>query len=106
MDIRIDSDTRNELLNRREIRFTAGFDGPTPSRQQIADKLAAKLNLDQKLMVVDQLTSRFGSLELSGVVRVYDTVEMRERLERPYLFARGKKQAAAEEGKQKAEAKK
>ncbi|MCX6697288.1 MAG: 30S ribosomal protein S24e, partial [Methanoregula sp.] len=45
MDFEIESDKRNELLSRREIKFTLKYDGATPSRMQITGKLCALLNV-------------------------------------------------------------
>ncbi|MDH7594226.1 MAG: 30S ribosomal protein S24e [Methanomicrobiales archaeon] len=98
MDIRIDSDKRNELLGRREIEFTLNYKGATPSRKEVLDKISAKLNLDQKLVVLNSFRTRFGSSELHGLLRVYDREEMKSKLERPYLFERGKKEEKKEEG--------
>ena len=44
MEFEITRDVRNEVLNRRELVFTLTFDGPTPSRKSIQEKLAAMLN--------------------------------------------------------------
>lgn len=97
MDIRIESDKRNELLGRREIGFTLKYAGPTPSRKDVMDKLSAKLNLDQRLAVLDSLQRRFGVSELRGSLRVYDSEETKLKLERDYLLNRGKKEAPKEE---------
>lgn len=98
MDIRIDSDKRNELLGRREIGFVLNYKGATPSRKEVLDKISAKLNLDQKLVVIDSLRTRFGSSELHGLLRVYDSEEMKLKLERPYLLKRGITEVKKEEG--------
>jgi small subunit ribosomal protein S24e len=91
MDITITDDTRNELLQRREILFQVAYEGPTPSRQQVLDKLTALLNLNPSLTLIDSLRTRFGKTEIKGTARVYDTEEMKIRIERPYLLQRGKK---------------
>ncbi len=96
MEITITEDKRNELLKRREISFRVAYEGPTPSRQQVLDKLTALLNLTANLTVIDSLGTRFGKTEVTGVARVYDAEEMKTRLERPYLLKRGKKAEATE----------
>jgi len=89
MEFDITKNSRNELLQRREIDFTLRFDGATPRRTQITGKLAALLNVSEKQMVLDSLKTIFGATEITGSARVYDTVEQRTRTERPYLMERG-----------------
>jgi small subunit ribosomal protein S24e len=96
MEITITEDKRNELLKRREIFFRVTYEGPTPSRQQVLDKMTALLNLDANLTVIDSLTTRFGKTEVTGIARVYDTKDMKVQIERPYLLQRGKKAEATE----------
>jgi small subunit ribosomal protein S24e len=96
MEITITEDKRNELLKRREIFFRVTYGGPTPSRQQVLDKLTALLNLTANLTVIDSLTTRFGKTEVTGKARVYDTEDMKVQIERPYLLQRGKKAEATE----------
>jgi small subunit ribosomal protein S24e len=96
MEIKITEDKRNVLLKRREISFLVTFEGPTPSRQQVLDKLSALLNLTANLTVIDSLATRFGKTEVTGIARVYDTEDMKVQIERPYLLQRGKKEEATE----------
>jgi small subunit ribosomal protein S24e len=96
MEITITEDKRNELLKRREIFFRVTYEGPTPSRQQVLDKLTALLNLTANLTVIDSLTTRFGKTEVTGKARVYDTEDMKVQIERSYLLQRGKKAEATE----------
>jgi len=97
MDVAITSDTRNELLSRREIRFTLRYDGATPSRPQIIGKLCALLNVKEQQVVLDSLRGSFGKTELTGEVRIYDTEEGRKKTERAHFMTRGlpKKQEGA-----------
>jgi small subunit ribosomal protein S24e len=89
MDFEISRDTRNELLSRREVDFSLRFDGPTPSRMQVIGKLAATLNVDEKLLVLDSLKTSFGMTVLSGKARIYDSEELKAKTERTFLMSRG-----------------
>lgn len=106
MDFKLTEDRRNELLQRRELTFTVTYNGPTPSRQQVLDKLSALLNLNQNLVVIDSLTTRFGKMEIQGTARLYDSQEMISQLERPYLLNRGKPKGEQEKGSPAPEEKK
>jgi small subunit ribosomal protein S24e len=89
MDFDVTRDTRNELLARREVDFRLRFEGPTPSRMQVIGKLAAGLNVNEKLLVLDTMKTSFGKTELTGMARVYDTEEQKSKTERAYLSTRG-----------------
>jgi small subunit ribosomal protein S24e len=96
MDFEITRDVRNELLNRRELDFTLTFDGPTPSRKSIQEKLAALQNKDENLLVLDLERTRFGKMELLGRARIYDDEESKKSTEREYLLKRGEPKAESE----------
>ena len=89
MDFEITSDKRNELLSRREVRFTLRYDGATPSRMQIIGKVCALLNVKEQQVVLDSLKSGFGKMELTGEARIYENEESRTKTERAHLMARG-----------------
>lgn len=97
MDIEITSDTRNELLLRREIRFTIRYEGATPSRLQVIGKLCALANVKEQQIVLDSMKTGFGRTELTGEARIYDTEDQRKKTERAHLMERGqpKKQEGA-----------
>jgi len=44
MDIKVVKDKKNLLLNRRELDFVVKYEGSTPSRNDVKNKLAAMLN--------------------------------------------------------------
>jgi small subunit ribosomal protein S24e len=92
-DLKITADTRNELLKRRELAFSLGYTGSTPSRSEVMGKVCAVLNLDEKTVVLDSVRTRFGERRMEGLARVYDNEETLKRTERPYLSARGKPKA-------------
>ncbi|MCQ8893346.1 MAG: 30S ribosomal protein S24e [Methanolinea sp.] len=89
MDIEVTRDTRNELLGRREVDFVLRFDGPTPSRMQVLGKVAAILNVKENQVALDSLKTSFGMTSCTGKARIYDTEDIRNRVERPFLLSRG-----------------
>jgi len=56
---------------------------------QVIGKLAAGLNVSEKLLVLDTMKTSFGKTELTGMARVYDTEEQKSKTERAYLSTRG-----------------
>ncbi len=96
MEIEIVQDTRNELLGRRELRFVLSHDGPTPSRKEIVGKLCATSNVPAELTVLGPLSTRYGTMQAEGELRIYDTEEAKNRAESDYLFRRGEPKPAEE----------
>lgn len=96
MEIKITSNTRNELLSRSEVAFTANYEGATPSRMDIGAKIAALMNAPVENLVLSPLQSRFGVRAVQGVARIYDTEEALKATERSFLIARGQKKEEAE----------
>ena len=96
MEIKINSNTRNELLSRSEIAFTATYEGATPSRMDIGAKIAALQNVPVENLVLSPLESRFGVRAVQGVARIYDSAEALKSTERAYLVARGQKKEEAQ----------
>jgi small subunit ribosomal protein S24e len=95
-DLKITGDRRNELLKRRELSFTLGYTGSTPSRSEVMGKVCAILNLDEKKVVLDSVKTRFGERRMLGSARVYDDEETLKKTEQGDLMARGKPKAAPE----------
>ena len=89
MDFEVTSDKRNELLSRREVRFTLRYEGATPSRMQIIGKVCALMNVKEQQVVLDSLNTIFGKMELTGDVRIYDSEEGRKKTERAHMMTRG-----------------
>ena len=96
MEIKINSNTRNELLSRSEIAFTATYEGATPSRMDIGAKIAALQNVPIENLILSPLQSRFGLRAGQGVARIYDSAEALKATERAYLVARGQKKEEAQ----------
>ena len=87
MEIKITSNTRNELLSRNEVAFTAMYDGATPARADIGAKIAAMQNTPVENLILSPLKGRFGARAVIGVARIYDSPEALKATEREYLIA-------------------
>ncbi|MCK9314247.1 MAG: 30S ribosomal protein S24e [Methanocorpusculum sp.] len=97
MEIKITSNTRNELLSRNEVAFTASYDGATPSRADIGAKIAAMQNTPIENLILAPLKGRFGVRAVAGIARIYDSPEALKATEREFLIVRGQTKAAKEE---------
>ncbi len=96
MEIKITSNTRNELLSRSEVAFTASYDGATPSRADLSAKIAALQNAPVANVVLSPLEGRFGQRAIAGVARIYDNADALNATERAFLIARGQPKAQTE----------
>lgn len=102
MDVSVKSKKDNKLLRRAEVRFEVDFEGATPSRKQVKEKLCAALNARPELTLVDELRQGFGERVLYGYAKVYSAPEdMAAELPHIGLRDRGEKKVKAAKGKAK-----
>ncbi|HJJ50620.1 MAG TPA: 30S ribosomal protein S24e [Methanocorpusculum sp.] len=97
MEIKITSNTRNELLSRNELAFVVSYDAATPARADIGAKIAAMQNTPVENLILSPLKGRFGSKSVTGVARIYDTPEALKSTELGFLIARGEPKTEKEE---------
>ena len=88
MEIKVIEEKDNPILNRREIKFVVEHDGPTPSRKNVVEKIAATMNSKVGLVMVYSLKSEFGKRETLGYAKIYETEERAKEVERAYVIAR------------------
>ncbi|WNY24534.1 30S ribosomal protein S24e [Methanolapillus millepedarum] len=96
MEITIVKDHPNKLLNRRELDFVIKYEGPTPSRIDVRQKLAALLNTDLDLTLVHKMESVFGLQEVHGYAKVYESADRMKQVEREYMIKRNTMPAEGE----------
>lgn len=96
MDVEIIEKKENPLLERTEVRFKVSFEGATPSRKQVRDKLIALLNSDRNLTVLDSVETNYGSQVAVGYIKVYAN-EKAMSTEPQYILERNKKADVVEE---------
>ena len=90
MEITITSDTKNVLLNRRELGFSIAFHGATPSRKMVHAKIAAMMNASNDQVVIGALNNKFGMSFIVGDARLYDSADDLKKIELDFLTKRGK----------------
>jgi len=104
MEIEITDEEKNELLNRKEIRFSIVHDEETPSRLAVRDSLAAKLDKDSDEVVVHKMDTKFGMNETLGHAKVYESPEDAREIEEEYMLERNKIGAEGDEDADEEEA--
>ena len=90
MDIEIVAEEGNPLLHRTEVQFTVVHDDASPSRLQVRDSLAAKLDKDSEEVVVHELDTKFGMRKTVGYAKVYESPADAAEIEQEYMLERNK----------------
>ncbi|WP_254765810.1 30S ribosomal protein S24e [Salinilacihabitans rarus] len=90
MDVDIVSEEENPMLHRTDVTFELTHDEATPSRLQVRDSLAAKLNKDADEVVIRKLDTKFGMRKTVGYAKVYDSSEYATEVEQEHMLERNK----------------
>ena len=100
MELRIEKERYNPLLKRREVYFRITFNGATPKRSEVREKLAALLNADLNTTVIDWMRNEFGKTEAVGYAKIYDSEEDMRSIEEEHVLRRnfGGKEESEDEG--------
>lgn len=105
MEIKIESQTENKLLGRKEIIALLSFTGPTPKRNEMKTAICTKIGVDPDLAVLREVESSFGVKQLRVRAHIYQNAEMLKRTEPQHILVRHgiveKKEGKLEEAKKK-----
>ncbi len=96
MDVDIISEDENPMLHRTDVTFELVHEDATPSRLQVRDSLAAKLNKDADEVVIRKLDTKFGMRKTIGHAKVYETADDARDVEQDHMLERNKIGAEAE----------
>ncbi len=88
MELRIEKERYNPLLKRKEVYFRVIFNGATPRRNDVREKLAAILNANLNTLVIDWMRTEFGKTEAIGYAKIYDTEEDMRSIEEEHILRR------------------
>ncbi len=102
MEISIVEERENAVLKRKEVRFKVEFEGATPSRKDVKEKLCHQLKAKPELVIVDELGQRYGLNEASGYAKIYSDadalkVELKHNIRRDKGEKAEKKEKAKKE---------
>ncbi len=104
METEIINKFENKSLDREEYEINIKFDGATPKRMQVRDKVSALVNSKPNLTIVKKIFTRAGSRQAFAKVYVYKTQETLTKVEPKYLIERNAKKEVSK-GKDNQEAK-
>ena len=109
MELEITEKKNNSLLKRTEVQFIAKHENEgTPNRKLIRSELADVLNTKPENIILDSITSSFGSYISKGYAKAYSSLKHAQDVERKFQLKRNKvegKPKKKEEKSDKAEEK-
>ena len=82
MKLNIKEETESKLLNRKRVTAMTSFSGQVPSRKEILEALTTKLSVKPEQVVIKHVYSQPGTQDAKIIAHVYDTPEMRNKLEK------------------------
>ncbi|MBS3778572.1 MAG: 30S ribosomal protein S24e [Candidatus Thermoplasmatota archaeon] len=104
MELEITEKKNNPLLKRTEVQFvTKHANEGTPNRKLIRSELADALNTKQENIIIDSLTSSFGSNISKGYAKAYSSQDHAANVEREFQLKRNKVQAQPKKKEEKQE---
>lgn len=97
MEIKIVSNKRNDLLKRNEVIFIVTHEGgPTPSRIEVREKLASKLNVDVDRVYIRRMETMTGTRITTGEAHIHDAPEQARLIEPKHIISRNSPQKGEE----------
>jgi len=81
MNIKIETETINPLLGRKELTVKIDNQGATPTNAEFITTLSSAIKADSSLIVVDKIAQTFGSQKSMAHVKVYDSEEAKLKVE-------------------------
>ena len=101
MEMKLEKDTANKLLNRREMVIDVTYTGSTPSREEIRDEATRKFNLKHENIVIVSISQIYGVGRSQVLIHEYASEEaksiaQKHIIERPNKRARRSAGPAAE----------
>jgi len=73
MEVYVDKERYNPLLKRKEVHVKVKYNGATPSRSVLREKIAGLFNAELDRIVIDYIKTEFGKTEAKCYAKIYDT---------------------------------
>lgn len=95
MEIEITSRKENKILKREEVAFTLHFEGKTPSRKQVRQKLGDIIG--RNVVIIEYIKPVYGASQATGYARGYTSLTQARAVERQHILERNTIAAGGEE---------
>lgn len=103
MELKITNKEEQKLLDRKLVKARLNFsEKAVPSRKTVLEELSKQLKVDKKLIIIKEIRTVYGSTSADVEVHVYDSEEIKNKLEPKHLIKRSQ---VTEEKKEKKEEK-
>ena len=101
MEIKILSDSKNQMLRRREVKFRVEHTeaGGTPSRVEVRKAVADALKAEDSLVFLKRFETKTGMRVAFGEANVYENLEQAKLVEPDYILKRSMPPEKKEEEK-------
>lgn len=100
MEVRVEAERYNPLLKRRELHVKVSFNGKTPSRAEIREKIAGLMSAELNRVVIDYIKTEFGKREARVYAKVYDSPEDLMAIEEEHILERNFPELKKKENKE------
>ncbi len=81
MNIEITKHEKKELVEREEVTALVSGTTSTPSKTQVQEKLAEKLNKSKELIIIKNIFPKFGSNENKVIAYIYNSENSLKKFE-------------------------
>jgi ribosomal protein S24E len=81
MDLKITEKKEEPLLSRIKLIGEIGFEGATPSYEEVKKKIVSSLNCDEKLTVIKNIYTKFGIRKADFLAYIYKNEEAMKKIE-------------------------
>ncbi|MFO8133641.1 MAG: hypothetical protein R6U10_06925 [Thermoplasmatota archaeon] len=95
MEIEISSRKENKILDREEVAFALHFEGKTPTRKQVQQKLGDVIG--RNIIVVEYIKPMYGASQATGYARGYTSAKQARAVERQHILERNNLAGGAEQ---------
>ncbi|MCL5440455.1 MAG: hypothetical protein M1448_01040 [Candidatus Marsarchaeota archaeon] len=97
MDLKIIEERINAPIGkRREITFTASYEGKTATNEELKVALCKKLNISPASTMIIKIDQQYGSRNCTGIAHSYESEEEMKRIEPKHLLKRAEKREQKE----------
>ncbi len=99
MNITLKQNNENKALSRKEVVAEVVFEKATPNRKLIQKEIAKLVKADEKLTIIKQIKTYFGSSKALITANIYNDENVMNKLERKNLIEKhiSKEEPKAEE---------
>ncbi|MFH1642189.1 MAG: hypothetical protein ABIC04_04780 [Nanoarchaeota archaeon] len=81
MEITVSEQKERVLLSRNEIKAELSFTGAVPSKEKVKKEMASKLKIDEKLLVIKGIFTKFKSNTAKVIAYFYLSEEDMQKIE-------------------------